>query len=128
MRVVYSLKDDQAHADDWRVVSSGELPVQTCAGVIIKRYMGSMNDWPAFTIRGESGEETNWSRYGHFAGDDRYYQVGRRVEIDYVLQRRRAKGVLRGTERRVVLEVRIEAPLETIRQRIVRQRTTGNAF
>ncbi len=85
LRVVYSLKDDQTHADDWRVVSSAEQPIQTCAGVITRRYMGSMNDWPEFTMRCDSGGEMNWSRYGRSGNDDRYYKVGRRIEVDYVL-------------------------------------------
>jgi hypothetical protein len=119
MRVVYRLKDKAP--ERWKDLSFSELSMHTCSGVITKRYMGSMNDWPEFAMRSDSGEETSWSRYGHSGDDDRHYQVGRRIEIDYVLQ----ESSLKGADRRVVVEVRIEVPPETIRQRIVRSRATG---
>jgi hypothetical protein len=153
MRIIYSLKEDKTRIDNvqkatlrtaefgiepshglfgspewWQKIASGELPVRTCRGVITRRYVGGMNDWPEFAMRCESGEETNWSRYGRSVADDRFYQPGRRVEVDYVLQRHRVKGSSHEAEYRVVLEVRIEVPPETIRERIIRQRTTGNAF
>jgi hypothetical protein len=84
MRVIYRLRDDKEHvervqkatltteqfgiepthgllgsADWWEKVSSSELPVLTCRGIITRRYMGSRNDWPEFTMRSDSGEETN---------------------------------------------------------------------
>jgi hypothetical protein len=124
MRVIYKLKDDKAHLDKWPAISSGELPVHTSRGVITKRYMGSMNDWPEFTMRHDSGDETSWSRFGHSGEDDRYYRVGRRIEVDYVVQRRRPEAMDAGTERKIVLEVRIEVPPETIRERFIRHRTT----
>ena len=126
MRVVYSVKNDKRRADKVPgAISPGEQRMQTCRGVITKRYMASMNDWPEITIRDDSGEETSWGRHGHSAADDRHYQVGRRIEVDYILERRTEAADPR-PEHKVVLEVRIEVPPETIRERIIRHRTTGN--
>jgi len=151
LNVVYRLKDDPGYIDKvqtatlttkdfgieqthglfgspewWAKISSGELPIHTASGIITRRYMESMNDWPAFAMRSDSGEESSWSRFGHSGADGRYYQPGYRIEIDYVLQRSRAKLLNDEAERKVVLEVRIEAPSETIRERIIRERATGN--
>jgi len=153
MRIIYRLCDDKQHLarvqkatltpdssgvepihgifgspEWWKKLSSGELPVHTCRGVIAKRYMGSMNDWPEFTMRSDSGEETSWSRYGHSGGDDRYYQVGRHIEVDYVLEQRKANALLPAAEQRVVMEVRIDVPPESIRERIVRFRSGSHQF
>ncbi len=153
MRVVYRLRDDEGQVERvqkatltteqfgiepthglfgsgkwWAKISSGELPVHTCCGVITRRYMGSMNDWPEFTMRSDSGEETSWSRFGHSGEDDRYYQVDRRIEVDYVLQRGRPNALGPGAERKTVVEVRIEVPSETIRERITGFRSGSHRF
>jgi hypothetical protein len=153
MRVVYRLRDDKRQiervqkstltteqfgiepthglfgsGESWAKMSSGELPVHTCCGVITKCYMASMNDWPEFTMRSDSGEETNWSRYGHSGEDKRYYQVGRRVEVDYVLQPSRANALDIRAESKTVVEVRIDVPPESIRERIVRFRSGSHRF
>jgi hypothetical protein len=112
----------------WKNVSSGELPVLTCNGVITRRYLGSMNDWPEFTMRSESGEEISWNRYGHSGEDDRHYQVGRCIEIDYVLQQFRRKASGPSGEHKVVVEVRIDVPPESIRERIIRFRSGSHRF
>jgi hypothetical protein len=95
-------------------------------GVITKCYMASMNDWPEFAMRSESAEDTSWSRFGHFRGDDRYYKVGRCVEVDYVLQSSEVKLPVTAANGKTVVEVRIEIPPETIRERVVRHRVTGD--
>jgi hypothetical protein len=67
MRVVYRLAEDSRGFASSGVsdrVASGEIPLHTSRGVITKLYMGSMNDWPEFTMRSDSGEESSWSRYG----------------------------------------------------------------
>jgi hypothetical protein len=122
MHVVYRLKDVR-HITK---ATSCELPVHTCRGIITKRYLGSMNDWPEFTMCSDSGEETNWSRFGHSGEDDRYYQVGRRIEVDYVLEPIRPGSLDPRTERKTVIEVRIEDQPESIRDRIIRQRVRGS--
>jgi hypothetical protein len=150
MRVIYRLKDDRQHVENvkkttlttkefgieqthgvfgspewWAKISSGELPIHTSKGTITRRYMASMNDWPEFTMVDDSGRESNWNRYGNSGEDDRYYQPGRRIEIDYVWQQIRLKGFSKGAEHQVVVEVRIEATSETIREQIIRRRARG---
>src|SRR5271169_4415373 len=111
MRVVYRLKNDRQHIT---TETSCDLPVHTCRGTITKCYLGSMKDWPEFTMCSDSGETTSWGRFGHSGEDDRYYQVGRRIEVDYVLEPLRPGSLDPRTERKTVLEVRIEAQRESI--------------
>jgi hypothetical protein len=128
MRVVYRLAEDSrgfASSGLSDRVASGEIPLHTSRGVITKLYMGSMNDWPEFTMRSDSGEESSWSRYGNSRGDGRHYEPGRRIEVDYVLQSDGSNALDPRAEYKTVVEVRIEVPPETIRQRIVRHRATG---
>jgi len=49
-------------AEWWQHVRDGTLPVKTLRGAIARVYMGSMNDWPEFTMRTETGDEFTWSR------------------------------------------------------------------
>jgi hypothetical protein len=101
----------------WRNIESGKLPVHTLSGVITRLFMGGMRDTPEFTMRSDDGRESNWLRY---ANDEQapnlyvskkledLYEVGRRIEIDYVLQRRRFFGYGSFFRRhKVVIEMRI---------------------
>jgi hypothetical protein len=97
-----------ASAEWWQHIRDGSLPVHHLRGTISRVYMGSMNDWPEFTLRSESGEETNWSRYANepeFAG---LYTVGRPIEIDYVVQRHRGKPVEGLIETEIPTEIRVD--------------------
>jgi hypothetical protein len=94
-------------AEWWGKIATSKLLVERLSGVITRLYMGSMNDWPEFSMRSDAGEEVSWSRYAngeHLAG---FYAVGRRVEVDYVVQRHRAASFDRGAETKCVIEVRI---------------------
>src|SRR5215813_5315166 len=60
----------------WQHIRDGTLPVHHLKGTICSVHMGSMNDWPEFTVRTEDDEEFTWSRYANspeFAG---LYTVG----------------------------------------------------
>ena len=70
--------------------------------------MGSMNDWPEFTMRSETGEETSWSRYANDPDFASLYTVGRSVELDYVFQRHRPKSFDGGSEQKIPIEVRVD--------------------
>jgi hypothetical protein len=48
-----------------------------------------MNDWPEFTLRTDTGEESSWSRYANESELAALYTVGRPIEIDYVIQHTR---------------------------------------
>ena len=58
-------------------------------------------------MRSDAGEEVSWSRYANGEHLADFYAVGRRVEIDYVVQRHRAASFNGGAETKCVIEVRI---------------------
>ena len=91
----------------WRNIETGRLPLQTLRGTISRVYMASMNDWPEFEVRSESGELSKWTRESSTADLDQAYAPGRTVEIDYVVQRHRPKSFDGGSETQVVVAVRI---------------------
>jgi hypothetical protein len=93
--------------DWWNRIASRELPLQTANGVITQVYMGSMGDWPEFAMRSDSGEELRWTREVNSKEQDALYRVGRRVEVDYVIQRHRPKSWDRGAETKCVIEIRV---------------------
>jgi hypothetical protein len=96
----------------WDRVASGKLRVHTLRGTIAERFMGSMGDWPEISVCSETGEESSWTRQVNNRGQDALYRVGRQIEIDYVLQRHRHKSSVPNAEHKVVLEIRVEPPLE----------------
>lgn len=73
----------------WEKIKSRNLTVQTLNGVIARLYMGGMRDTPEFVVRSEDGKETTWLRYANSENLDEFYNVGSRIEIDYVVQRHR---------------------------------------
>jgi hypothetical protein len=92
----------------WEQISSGWLPLQTLTGVITKRYMGSMGDWPEIEVRGDSGDVSHWTRNVNAKERDRLYIPGQRIEIHYVMQRHRPKSFDHGAEFKQVIEIRVE--------------------
>ncbi len=91
----------------WEHISRGTLPVHTLSGHITKVYMASMNDWPEFAMTTEQGEEFKWTRELNDAALDSLYQVGHRVEVDYVEQRHRKPLWGLGQDTKCVVEIRI---------------------
>ncbi len=94
-------------AEWWSRVESGQLATHTLRGYITRVYMGSMNDWPEFELTSDDGEKSSWTREANSKAHASMYEVGRRVELDYVLQRHRPAAWDGGSETRVVLEIRI---------------------
>jgi hypothetical protein len=95
-------------AEWWQHVHDGTLPVHTLRGAITRVYLGSMNDWPEFTMRTETGEESSWSRYEDEPAFASLYTVGRPIELDYVLQRHRLRSFDRGAEHKIPIEIRVD--------------------
>jgi hypothetical protein len=94
--------------DWWQRIASGDLPLRRLRGTITRVYMGSMGDWPEFTMRTDDGEESSWTRFAHTKELSQLYVVGKRIELDYVIQRNRPEApVDAGGETRCVIEVRI---------------------
>jgi hypothetical protein len=91
----------------WEQISSGKLPLYTLRGVITQRYMGSMGDWPEITVQSDTGEIWHWTRRVNSKEQDALYVPGQRIEIDYVIQRHRAKSFDKGSETKQVI-VRVE--------------------
>jgi len=97
----------------WEKIKSGKLAVHTVHGVITRLYMGGMRDTPEFKVRSDTGKESSWLRHANGKALGDFYAVGRRVEIDYVLQRGRIcsdGSFLKG--HKVVVEVRIGSNVE----------------
>lgn len=95
--------------------------MHTLRGIISRIYMGSMRDWPEFTLRTDNGEESHWTREANSPAQFQLYQEGCRVELDYVIQHHRLKSWDNGAETKCVVEIRIEAqqdaPADTERRR-----------
>lgn len=91
----------------WGKIASGELPVYRLRGSITKLYMGSMGDWPEFTMRTDSGGESSWSRFANSGDLADFYAEGRRIELDYVIQRFKPKSWSGDSENKVVIEIRL---------------------
>jgi hypothetical protein len=131
MTEVYSLKDDrdlvrsvqkatletkdfgiqQTHglfgSDEWWThIADGSLPVHTVRGTISRTWMGSMRDWPECEVLSDEGEKSTWTRYA----DDSWYQIGNRIEIDYVIQKFKpsAQEIFGTLDHKNVLAIRIE--------------------
>jgi hypothetical protein len=88
-------------AEWWAAVGDGRIPRHTVEGVISRLYMAGHGDWPEFEIQ-SSGQTTRWSRFGN----QKAYEVGRRVRLDYVLQRPKKRW--RSQEVKQVLQILIE--------------------
>jgi hypothetical protein len=85
----------------WVAVEDGRIPRHTVQGVISRLYMSGHGDWPEFEV--QSGEQaTRWTRFG----DQKAYEIGRKVRLDYVLQR--PKKPWRGEQVEQVLGIWIE--------------------
>jgi len=91
----------------WQHIRRGTLPVHHLKGTISSVHMGSMNDWPEFTLCTEDGRQSTWSRYANDPDFDSLYTVGRPIEIDYVIQRLRAYIAGLKPQSEVVIAVRV---------------------
>jgi hypothetical protein len=94
-------------ADWWSRVDSGRLATHTLRGHVSRVYMAGMNDWPEFEMMSDDGEKSRWTREANTIEQSKMYEAGRRVEVDYVLQRHRPASWDRGSETKVVLEIRL---------------------
>jgi hypothetical protein len=99
-------------AEWWRNIESRRLPLIQASGNITDIYSVGEAEHPEFTMVDNAGIESSWTREANRTEDDDLYLIGRRVEVDYVLQRRRLDLTDLGidlTEKCVVC-VRIEVP------------------
>lgn len=87
-------------------LNTGKLAKTTLWGRITKVYMAGHNDWPEFELEAE-GVRTTWPRWAS-VGQDHWYQVGRRLELTYVLQKFKRPWALTGPTFQQVLEIAVE--------------------
>lgn len=93
-----------AGAKEWFLATEdGRIPIETLEGRISKVYMSGHNDYPEFEIESKEGLST-WTKQGH----DSLYQVGKLVEIDFVIQKYKRPWDMLGPTTKLVLEIRIE--------------------
>lgn len=98
--------------DWWRNIESGRLLVFKAAGVITEIYNVGEGDFPEFTMIDGDAIESSWKREFNCVEDDDFYVIGRRVELDYVLQRARMELADLGIDQteKCVLTLRIDVP------------------
>jgi len=97
--------------DWWDSIKSGVLHTTTIKGVISKVYMSGHNDYPEFEILSNDGHKTSWTRDVNNGFDDNVYKVGKKIEIDFVLQKFKNVCPILGEDSKCVIEIRIENEL-----------------
>jgi hypothetical protein len=91
----------------WDEIDTGHLATRTLRGRIMRVYMAGHNDWPEFEMKSDDDTLSRWERSCDRPEDDRLFVVGRRVEIDIVLQRHRLQG-RPAAPTEIVIEIRID--------------------
>jgi hypothetical protein len=86
----------------WNAVNEGRIPKQEALGVISRVYMSGHGDWPEFEMTC-GDEKTQWTRFG----DGSLYEVGKRVRVEYVLQKFR-RPVMGQLEHKEVIRILVE--------------------
>jgi hypothetical protein len=96
----------------WRNIESGRLPVFKSSGVITEIYNVGDGDFPEFTMVDGDGIESSWKREANCPEDDELFVVGRRVQLNYVLQRARMDLADLGIDQteKCVLTLRVDVP------------------
>jgi hypothetical protein len=99
-------------AEWWRNIESRRLPLIRANGTISDIYSVGETEHPEFTMVDNAGLERSWTREANRIEDDDLYVIGRRVEVDYVLQRRRLDLTDLGIDQteKCVICVRLDAP------------------
>ena len=66
----------------WEAISNGLIQKHEVEGVIASVFSSGDSNWPQFEVDA-NGEKTVWTRFG----DHGLYEVGRRVKLEYVVQK-----------------------------------------
>ena len=67
----------------WEAIEDGAIPKKVLEGIISRVYMSGHNDFPEFEVTALDNNKTSWERRGH----DKYYVLGRKIKIIYVVQK-----------------------------------------
>lgn len=85
----------------WEAIKNGIIPKNTLEGIISRVYMSGHNDFPEFEVTANDGSKTRWERQGH----DKYYVMGKRIKIIYVVQKLKRPLITCGAKAKNVLEI-----------------------
>lgn len=85
----------------WSAIEDGRTPKISLEGIISRVYMSGHNDFPEFELTSESGRRS-FERFG----EDRYYIVGKKIKVIYVIQKHKFLALTPKSE--ILLEVWIE--------------------
>ncbi|MFU8829938.1 MAG: hypothetical protein ACNA8P_10975 [Phycisphaerales bacterium] len=69
-------------ADWWIAIDSGKIPRHVLTGTISHVFDTERGGWPEFEVESDAGR-TRWTALGN----ERHYREGRRVKIEYVVQK-----------------------------------------
>lgn len=90
--------------NEWyQAIDDNTIPKVTLTGIISKVYMSGHNDFPEFEIKSNEGLST-WT----LEGEAKHYQVGKLIEIEFVIQKFKRQYDILGPTTKKVLEIRIE--------------------
>jgi hypothetical protein len=89
---------------EWfQAIENGLIEKHTLEGKITRVFMSGHNDFAEFEIEC-NGIISSWPR----KGDDKDYIIGKRVELDYVIQKYKRAWKYIGTTTKFMIEIRIE--------------------
>lgn len=66
----------------WEAISNGMIQKHKIEGIITSVFSSGDSNWPQFEVE-SNDEKTVWTRFG----DHSLYEVGRRVKLEYVVQK-----------------------------------------
>ena len=66
----------------WEAISSGLIQKHEIDGIITSVFSSGDSNWPQFEVDA-NGKTSVWTRFG----DHSLYEVGRRVKLEYVVQK-----------------------------------------
>lgn len=90
--------------DWWHAIEQGLLAKKTIEGVISRIAMtGHGENYPEFEIESSDGK-TRWTR----EGEDKYYIVGKKVRLTYIIEKFKKPSKVLGEYCETVLKIEIE--------------------
>ena len=91
----------------WQAIENGTIPKNVLEGTISRVYMSGHNDFPEVEVTARDGSKTNWGRRGH----DKYYVLGKKAKIVYVVQRPKRPLRSRADRHQIPLEIWVGIPV-----------------
>ena len=95
-------------SEEWfQAIDSGKIKLIEVRGTISEiRMAGDHNDSREIEVTSDfNGEKTTWGTKGKL----KYFQIGKKIEITYVLQKFKKPNLVLGTYSRCILTYKVEA-------------------